>query len=116
MPNVFQNGKVKLGPFPKGTPVSLISNVNLNSSICDLFGFVVGFQRYLEASSPKDSDEMSAKRFAPLVPKLLKLSKCPDYILNKGHYFGTQYLPQSEGEPGLSDADKQALIEYLKTF
>ena len=48
-----------------------------------------------------------------LVPKLMKLSKCPDYIINRGHYFGTSYFKE---EPALSDADKRALIEYIKTF
>ena len=55
------------------------------------------------------------------MPDLLKLSKCPDYVVNKGHYFGTEYLnrdpyPPNVREPGLSDADKRALIELLKTF
>ena len=43
----------------------------------------------------------------------MKLSKCPDHIINRGHYFGTSYFKE---EPALSDADKRALIEYLKTF
>ena len=47
------------------------------------------------------------------MPELLALSKCPDYIVNRGHYFGTSY---SKDEPGLSDEDKRALIEFLKTF
>jgi hypothetical protein len=33
--------------------------------------------------------------------------------VNKGHYFGTQWQP---GEEPLSDADKRALIAFLKTF
>ena len=57
-----------------------------------------------------------AAQFAPLVPKLLEVSKCRDFVVNKGHYFGTDFLPAAEGEPGLSDADKLALIEFLKTF
>ena len=52
--------------------------------------------------------------FADLVEPLLELSKCPDFVVNRGHYFGTDLL-RSE-EPGLSDADKRALIEFLKTF
>jgi hypothetical protein len=44
---------------------------------------------------------------------LLALSKCPDYVVNRGHYFGTSYFA---GEPALSDDDKRALIEFLKTF
>jgi hypothetical protein len=81
-----------------------------------VLGFAVSFQRYLEAVDPNDSDEETARHFKPLIGKLLALSKSPDYIVNKGHYFGTAYLPASEGEPGLSDADKLALIEFLKTF
>ena len=42
----------------------------------------------------------------------MSLSKCPDYVVNRGHYFGTGY----DNEAVLSDADKKALIEFLKTF
>ncbi len=52
--------------------------------------------------------------------QLLSLSKCPDLVVNRGHYFGTDFLEPGEKAgvrpPGLSDADKRALIEFLKTF
>ena len=67
----------------------------------------------LEALPQDASDEEINKTFSNLVPGLLALSKCPDYIVNRGHYFGTSYFPE---EPALSDDDKYALIEYLKTF
>jgi hypothetical protein len=44
---------------------------------------------------------------------MLDVSKCPDYVINKGHYFGTNLLPD---EPGLSDAEKRDLIGFLKTL
>jgi hypothetical protein len=44
---------------------------------------------------------------------MLALNKCPDFEVNRGHYFGTGMVP---GEPALSDNDKRALIEFLKTF
>jgi hypothetical protein len=47
------------------------------------------------------------------VPKLLEMSKCPDFVVDRGHYFGTSAFKE---EPGLSDEDKRALIEFLKTF
>ena len=60
---------------------------------------------------------------------MLSLSKCPDLVVNRGHYFGTDYLepaekadPQlrakalSDRGPALSDEDKRALIEFIKTF
>jgi hypothetical protein len=115
MPNVFHEGKIRVGPFPKGTPINLVSNVDLSKKL-GVAGFGISFLRYLESVDPNDSDEVTAKKFEPLIPKLMALSKCNDFIVNKGHYFGTDYLPASEGEPGLSDADKRALIAYLKTF
>ena len=41
-----------------------------------------------------------------LVPELLAANKCPDFIEDKGHYFGDT----------LHDEDKLALIEFLKTM
>ena len=40
------------------------------------------------------------------MPELLAANKCPDFIEDKGHYFGTD----------LTDGDKHALIEFLKTL
>jgi hypothetical protein len=34
-------------------------------------------------------------------------------VVNRGHYFGTDRFKE---EPALSDDDKLALIEFLKTF
>ena len=48
-----------------------------------------------------------------LADDLLAVSKCKDFVVNKGHYFGTDYFSE---EPGLNDAEKYALIELLKTF
>jgi hypothetical protein len=58
--------------------------------------------------NPTDEDAKNA--LANLVDPLLELSKCPDLIVNRGHYFGTN----RSGHPGLSDADKYALIAFLK--
>jgi len=59
------------------------------------------------------SDEEARKAFAPLVDDFLAVSKCPDFVVNRGHYFGTDYFGE---ESGLSDAEKRALISYLKTL
>ena len=67
------------------------------------------------ASAPANaSDAELSTRFADLEQPLLALSKCPDFEVNRGHYFGTSMAEPDE--PGLSDADKRALIEFLKTF
>jgi hypothetical protein len=41
-----------------------------------------------------------------VAPILLNASMCPDLIVDRGHTFGSD----------LPDADKLALIEFLKTF
>ena len=48
-----------------------------------------------------------------LADQMFEVSKCKDLVVNKGHYFGTSYFTE---EPALSDADKQALIAFLKTL
>lgn len=48
-----------------------------------------------------------------LVDAMLKVNKCPDFVVNRGHYFGTEYFQE---EPGLGDADKRALVAFLKTM
>jgi hypothetical protein len=63
---------------------------------------------------PKNAtDAQLLKIFANVARPLLELNKCPDFVVNRGHYFGTSLL---DGEPGLSDGDKRALIEFIKTF
>jgi hypothetical protein len=52
------------------------------------------------------TDEQAREAFADLGKRMFALSKCPDYVVNRGHYFGAP----------LSDADKRALIEFIKTF
>jgi hypothetical protein len=59
------------------------------------------------------TDEQARQNFADLVEPLFALSKCRDYVVGRGHYFGTDYFKE---EPGLNDSDKRALIEFLKTF
>lgn len=116
-------GGIQLGPIPKGTPVGLISNIDLRPDKINLLDrvkhdfklaeFVIQAKRDLRALPPDASDEEARKVFANLVKPMLELSKCPDLIVNRGHYFGTDKLAE---EPGVSDAQKRDLIEYLKTF
>jgi hypothetical protein len=47
-----------------------------------------------------------AKGQAAMLKRLLEVSTCPDFIEDKGHYYGRN----------LSDDDKRALIEYVKYF
>ena len=117
LPAVFQpEGGIQAGPIPKGTPVNLLSNINLEAPIGDLLSLGLSLKKDLKKLPANATDEEARKAFAPIVPKLLKVSKCPDFVVNRGHYFGTDFMPPGENEPGLTDQDKQALIAFLKTF
>ena len=50
--------------------------------------------------------------FAKFVEPLFELSACPDYVVNRGHYFGTGL----DGEKALTDAQKKDLIDFLRTL
>lgn len=115
IPWLFGEGGVEIGPIPAGTPVNLIANINLDDpkKVIPVLRDVKKALKKL----PKDAtDEQGREIFAPVVEPLLGVNKCLDFVVNRGHYFGTDYLPAEEGEAGLSDAEKYALIEFLKTL
>jgi len=122
IPSIFRNKGIEVGPIPPGFPIGLLSNLSLLSEERDtkarlahdkkVLDFVLRFKRVLKELGPNPTDERARELYAGLVKPLMELSKCPDYVVNRGHYFGTGF----DGEPALSDNDKRALIEYLKTF
>jgi hypothetical protein len=116
---------LELGPIPKGTPVNLLTNIDLDKrdGIIDrvkhdfqLLKLFKQIKKDLKALPKNATDEQAVQVFKNLIDPLIKNSKCPDYIVNRGHYFGTDYFVEADKEPGLSDADKKALIEFLKTM
>ena len=120
---VNPEGSVRIGPIPKDTPVDLLGNLDVLSDSTDpderiahaaqVAALLAQLKHDLEVLGPNPTDDDARKVFAPLGRQLFELSKCPDYVVNRGHYFGTDKFPE---EPGLSDDDKQELIEFLKTF
>jgi len=133
---VSSGGDIVLGPIPKGIPVGLLSNIRLRSESDDpsvkvshlrnMATFLVKLKEDLK-SAPKDaSDETLRAIFADLKNPMMELSKCPDFVVNRGHYFGTVQFNKQDGlsederafghEPELTDDDRRALIAFLKTF
>ena len=121
---------LELGPIPEGAPIGLLANLNPLSEDPDplkkaehaaqMLKLVVTLGGDLKKLGKNASDAQAAQVFSNAVDQLLGLSKCPDLIVNRGHYFGTDFREPGEAAdarpPGLSDADKRALIEFLKTF
>jgi hypothetical protein len=122
-PAVVGKGGIELGPIPAGTPVNLLANLDLLSEAKDplakldhdakLLHLLITLKHDLLALPQGATEEQARRVFANLARPLLELSKCPDFVVNRGHYFGTSAFKE---EPGLSDDDKRALIEFLKTF
>jgi hypothetical protein len=128
LPSLFKESGVEIGPIPKGTPVNLLTNLTMfpdDAGVIDRFlhkrklvRSLIKIKRALKAV-PKNAGDEEARavfREKDVVESLLELNKCPDFVVNRGHYFGTDQLKNEENEPGLSDEDKHALITFLQTF
>lgn len=133
---VAEGGDIVLGPIPKDVPVNLLANLKLRAEsndpaavaahVRDLGELLVKLKLDLAGTPQGASDEELHERFANVRAPMLRLSKCPDFIVNKGHYFGTAEFNRQEDlsadekafgtEPELSDEDKRALIAFLKTL
>jgi hypothetical protein len=92
---------------PKGTPIGLITNVHPKDVKSVLMAYVDGV---LDGGPKAEFNRLQtinrAKGQAAMLKRLLEVSTCPDFIEDKGHYYGRN----------LSDDDKRALIEYVKYF
>ncbi len=105
--------ELKIGPIPKGTPINLIANINNELSFGDpkrlvqLVSVVKRIKKSLARIKVESMNEaQSTELLKKLVPDLLAVSKCKDFVVDRGHEYGSQ----------LSDKDKAALIEFLKTI
>jgi hypothetical protein len=109
----FLNGAlldVRIGPIPKGTPVNLLANVNPDTPPEDLrklINVAADTFRQIESMQPIEADRQKILHDR-LAPALLAVSKCPDMVMDHGHYY--------EWFKAMSTDDKEALIELLKTF
>jgi cytochrome c5 len=100
-----KDGWLKIGPIPKGTPVNLLANLEPDfGQLAALTGKLS--QALFEIHAKNLPAEQARAALIKAVPQLLAANKCPDFIEDEGHYFGTD----------LPDEDKRALIEYMKTF
>jgi hypothetical protein len=92
---------------PKGTPINLLTNVHPKDVKSVLLAYVDGVlagQQKSEFSRLQAINHATGQ--AALLKRLLEVSTCPDFIEDKGRYYGHD----------LSDEDKRALIEYIKYF
>ena len=103
-------GDLKIGPIPEGTPINLLSNLNPDADPADLKAALkVTIHTLAKIKAEHFSPEQAQKAMREeIAPALMKVNKCPDFVMDKGHYF--------EWFKSMTDEDKYALIELLKTF
>lgn len=118
------NDMIMVGPIPAGVPVNLISNLDLGANLSTLQtieheihlgkALIALVEAVNKVKKGKLTGETARKAFMDkAAAPLLKVSKCKDFVVNKGHYFGTGFAPDSSDRP-LTPAEKAALIEFLK--
>lgn len=100
-----------IGPIPKGTPINLLANIDpTRPGAIKLIAEVEAALRKISAANREFSDILTDRRdgeiLKGLVSVLMAASTCPDLVEDRGHLYGTK----------LSDSDKRALIEFLKTL
>jgi hypothetical protein len=123
---VQPDGGIALGPLPKGFPINTLTNTALapdndDPNVLAFYWRLVkagptlmsAFRQMGGMCSPQaltdpttQAKAEAAVKNSELIDTLVGLSKCPDYVVNRGHYFGAD----------LSADDKEALIAYLKHF
>jgi hypothetical protein len=110
---VTKERSLAVGPIPKGTPVNLLANTNLELSGLgkdrELASLLIESIKVMKGIKNDGlTGDAATQRWldSDVVRKLYHLNSCPDFVMDRGHLFGTD----------LPDADKRALIEFVKTF
>jgi hypothetical protein len=99
---------LRIGPIPQGTPINLLANTDLELSARNaprLVKLVLDLHAALRDIKVRGlMGDAATTRLEGLVPDLLAVSKCPDFVADRGHLFGAR----------LTNDDKNALIAFLK--
>jgi hypothetical protein len=103
-------GELSIGPIPRGTPINLLANLNPDADRGEMKQALKTTLDALTEIKTEQLDEAEAQRILRerVAPELMKVNKCPDLVMDRGHYF--------EWFRNMTDDDKEALIELLKTF
>ena len=107
-PHFDPDGYFRLGPIPAGTPINLLANIDPEAEPRSLVSLVLKLKKALVEIKVRNLDSAAARDLLKqeVAPALMKVNKCPDFVEDRGHYYGIE----------LADVDKRALIEFLKTL
>ena len=104
---------INVGPIPRGTPVNLLMSIDPDKR-AQVAPAVIAL---LKASVQIQKQHLVGEEAYAVIakqagPALIAASKCPDFVLDHGHYFGDVLDP----DPAKNDETKEALIAFLKTL
>jgi hypothetical protein len=103
-------GNLRIGSIPAGTPVNLIANLDPDKpdKVLKALAVAIWTTKELKKLDPDDSeDQRRAHELRNnLGQALLDASKCPDLVMDRGHYTAAALTPK----------EQQDLIDLIKTF
>lgn len=102
---------------PAGTPIKLLANIDLRRLVekKELLE-TLKEAKLLKLVKTFKGQEKFDEELRRLVPKLITLNQIPDFIEDKGHTTHICRDASDEKISCLSDEEKWALIEFMKTF
>ena len=108
--SVILKGDLRIGPIPAGTPVDLITNLDpekMDKTVAAL-KLAIWTTKELKKLDPNNKgDQKKAEALRnKLGEMMLEASKCPDLIMDRGHYTAAALTPK----------EQQDLIDLIKTF
>jgi len=103
---------VRTGPIPRGTPVNLVMNLDPESSKTPkaLVSLILAMAEIKKHGFVGETAWGVLEQRAGQA--LMDASKCPDFVLDRGHLFGETLDPDREK----NDQSKEDLIAFLKTL
>jgi len=107
---------IRLGPIPEGTPVNIIANLDPEApkrakfqALGAMTEFLVNHHaEALADTSPAAKERRRVTFEEDVAPALLRVSKSPDFVTDRGHDY--VFIRN------LTDEEKRELIALLKTF
>lgn len=124
LPNCWLNADYKgidVGPIPRGTPVNLIMSLDPTKTDKVAPALVALIRATVKIQKEHRVGEQAYKVLADEAgPALMAASKCPDFVLDRGHWFGENLNEDPKTNPEewekKNNELKEQLIAFLKTL
>jgi len=100
-------GGIKIGPIPQGTPINLVMNMNSEAPLDAMLRAGASLWRGCKLADRQKTPEARLRAFEDEAAlALMAVNKCPDFVLDRGHWFGESLTPRQ----------KHDLKAFLKTL